>query len=184
MKALLSTLFVVLVTLSVYADEVVDKFVTAAAQGQTSKVVSYVKKGVDINGKNRARWTALAYAVKFGHNDIIKFLVENGADVNQTVNTGSSPLYIALNEGKYDIADYLLKHNANVEVADIMGMTPLAWAVKANDMKMTKYLVDHGANVNARNNNGRMILDIATDPSIIEYLRSKGAKTGEETLKN
>lgn len=165
-------------------EDINDKLVTAAAKGELSKVQSLHKKGADINAKNKARWTALAYACKYGNDDIVKYLLVNKVDVNGKVNTGSTPLYIALNAGFYDIADMLTMSKADVNIPDIMGMSPLAWAAKDANMKMVKYLLDKGANVNAVNSNSRSIMDICTDFQIKELLKSKGAKTTQEMVKD
>lgn len=159
-----------------------DKMITCAAKGELTKVHQYVKKGADVNAKNKARWTALAYACKYDFGDVVKYLLENNADVNGKVNTGSTPIYIALNAGYYDIADILLVYKADINITDIMGMSPLAWAVKNNDIKMTKYLLDKGANVNSVNTNSRSIMDICTDPEIQKLLKAKGAKTTLEMV--
>jgi len=166
-----------------FADDLVDKYVTAAAKGEFSKVVSYVKKGVKINGKNQARWTALAYACKYNHLDIVKFLVEKGAKINETVNTGSTPLAVALLGGYFDIADFLIQHKADINKADIMGMSPLMWAVKDGNLKIIKYLTEHGANINAVNSNGRSVIEIAIAQDVKDFLKSKGAKTSLELMK-
>ncbi len=166
-----------------FADDLVDKFVTAAAKGEFAKVVSYVKKGVAIDGKNQARWTALAYACKYNHFDIVKFLVEKGAKINETVNTGSTPLAVALLAGYFDIADYLIKQKADINKADIMGMSPLMWASKDGNLKIVEYLVEHGANVNAVNSNGRSVIEIAMVKEVKDYLKVKGGKTSSELMK-
>ena len=156
--------------------------VTAAAKGDLGRVKSYVKKGENVNQKNRARWTALAYAVKFDHMDVVKFLVENGADINETVNTGETPLQIALKNEKYNIAKYLVSKNADVNKSDVMKMPPLAWAVKDANMEKVKFLVENGANVNKQNISGRTPLDMCDNFKIKQYLISKGAKLSEELL--
>ncbi|NMC99738.1 MAG: ankyrin repeat domain-containing protein, partial [Bacteroidales bacterium] len=97
-------------------DDPVDKLVTAAANGDVSKVASALKKGVDINAKNRARWNALGYACKYGHFEVVKFLVEKGAKVNDPINTGSTPLAVAILEGNFDIANYLIENKADVNI--------------------------------------------------------------------
>ena len=165
---------------SIFADEFVDKFVTAAAKGEYSKVVSYVKKGVGIDQKNQARWTALAYACKYNHMDIVKFLLENGADINETVNTGSTPLAVALLAGNFEIADFLIQKKADINKSDIMGMSPLMWAAKEGNLKVVQYLVEHGANVNKQNNNGRSVIETTFSQEVKEYLKTKGAKTSQE----
>ncbi|GAB4289945.1 MAG: hypothetical protein Kow0068_15440 [Marinilabiliales bacterium] len=164
------------------SDEDKDKMITYAAKGDLGKVAKYIKNGVDVNAKNRARWTALAYASKYGHFDIVKYLVEHGADVNLTVNVGSTPLQIALNYKHYDIAKYLLKNGADVNIPDITGMTALAWAAKNGNLDEVKFLVENGADVNSKNVNARTILDITVDYEVKKYLISKGAKTGKQLL--
>gem|GEM_PF-7075848 len=79
-------------------DELNDKMITAAAKGELTKVHSYVKKGADVNAKNKARWTALAYACKYDFPDIVKNFLENKAEVNGKGKTGSPPLFISLNQ--------------------------------------------------------------------------------------
>jgi len=185
MTTRISTLLIAFLisSVSVFADDLVDKYVTAAAKGEYSKVVSYVKKGVGIDQKNQARWTALAYACKYNHMDIVKFLIENGAGINEKVNTGSTPLAVALLSGNLEIADYLIKQKADINIPDIMGMSPLMWAVKDGNMKLIEYLVDHGANINAQNNNSRSVIEIAMAPEVKDYLKMKGAKTSQEMMK-
>ncbi|MFH2094397.1 MAG: ankyrin repeat domain-containing protein [Bacteroidota bacterium] len=165
-------------------DELEEKFITLAAKGDFAKVTSCVKKGVNVNAKNRARWTALAYACKYGHGEIVQYLVENGANIDLTVNVGSTPLQVALNSNNFKIADYLIKKGADVNIPDITGMTALAWAAKSGDLKTVKYLIEHGADVNSKNVNARTILDNTTDPEVIAYLKSAGAKTGKELMQS
>jgi ankyrin repeat protein len=184
MKLLLTILAVISISVSAFAqdNELNEKMITAAAKGETSKVSAYLKKGADINSKNKARWTALAYACKYGHPEVVKLLLEKKADVNCKVNTGSTPLYIALNGGYYNIADMLVANKADVNLSDIMGMSPLAWAVKESNVKMVKYLLDKGANVNSVNTNSRSVMDICNNPEIEKLLRAKGAKTTMEMI--
>lgn len=184
MKLILTLMAVLSITATAFAQdsELNEKMITAAAKGETSKVSAYLKKGAEIDSKNKARWTALAYACKYGHTDVVKLLLEKKADVNCKVNTGSTPLYIALNGGYYNIADMLIASKADVNLSDIMGMSPLAWAVKESNIKMVKYLLDKGANVNSVNTNSRSVMDICTSPDIEKLLRAKGAKTTKEMI--
>ncbi len=156
--------------------------VTAAAKGDLGSVKSYIKKGENVNQKNRARWTALAYAVKFNYMNVVEYLVEHGADVDLTVNTGETPLQVALKNGSFDIAKYLVSKGADVNKPDLMSMSPLAWAVKDNNMDKVKFLVSNGANVNQQNISGRTPLDMCDNGKISDFLKSKGAKLSEEML--
>jgi len=184
MKIKVTTLTIILIVASVttFADELVDKFVTAAAKGEYAKVVAYVKKGVGIDQKNQARWTALAYACKYNHMEIVKFLVEKGAGINEKVNTGSTPVAVAILAGNFEIADFLIQKKADINIPDIMGMSPLMWAVKDGNMKLIEYLVNHGANINAQNNNSRTVIEVALSQEVKDYLKKKGAKTSQELM--
>lgn len=157
-----------------------EKLMIAAANGETDKVLGFIKKGANVNARNSTRWSSLAYAAKFNHLPVAKILIENGADINQKVNTGATALQIALNSDNFDIADYLISQKADVNIKDILGMTALGWAAKDGNIKVVKYLVSKGANVNAQNTNGRTIVDMTTSPEIKTFLKSSGGKTGEE----
>jgi len=85
--------------------------ISAAAKGNLGRVKYYIKKGEDINKKNRARWTALAYAIKFNHFDIVKYLIENGANINQQNISGQTPLDMCEN---YKIKKYLISQGAKL----------------------------------------------------------------------
>jgi len=159
-----------------------DKFIAFAANGELEKVENYIKKEININAKNKSKWTALAYACKYNHIEIVKLLIDNGADVNIAVNTGSTPLHIALNGGNTEIAEYLIENNADINVKDIMGMSALAWAAKQGDLELVIFLVKNGADINSQNVNSRTVLDVATNNNVKIYLRTKGAKTSEQLL--
>lgn len=164
-------------------DSVEDKMITAAAKGEYSKVVNLVeKKGANVNAKNKARWTALAYAAKYNHIEIVKFLVEKNADVNKKINTGETALQVALKRGNEEVSDFLIENGADLNIKDIVGMTALAWAAKDGNMKMLTYLIDKGADINSQNPSGRTPYEIAMSPEVKEFLREKGAKTGKELL--
>jgi len=82
--------------------------------------------------------TALHYAIRDGHGDVVRSLLAAGADVNGvTDGDGSSPLVIATINGHYDLALYLLEQGADPNLASEDGVTPLyatianRWAPKA-----------------------------------------------------
>ena len=160
-----------------------DKFIAFAANGELDKIENYIKKGIDVNVRNKSKWTALAYACKYNHIEIVKLLVDSGANVNMTVNVGSTPLLIALNEGNTEIAKFLIENKADINHKDIMGMSALAWAAKQGKLEIVIFLIKQGADMNAQNVNSRTVLDVATNENVKIYLRTKGAKTSEQLVK-
>ena len=164
-------------------DKNTEKFLNLAAEGDSTKILKYIQKGIDVNSTNRSKWSALAYASRYGHYGTVVVLVENGADVNQAVNVGSTPLHIALNNKNYRIAGYLIEKKADINLCDLTGMSPLAWASKQGDLEAVKLLVENGANVNSKNVSSRTVLDVTTDAEVIKYLKEHGAKSGKDLMK-
>lgn len=113
--------------------------------------------------------TALHFAAREGHLDMVRTLVEGGADVN-LVSGGekTSPIVEAIINGHLDMAMYLLGRGADPSLANIDGLAPLYAAVDMKwrhntwypqptvDEERTDYLtlmtalLDKGADVNAR----------------------------------
>ncbi len=178
-------LLIIITLLSFFAkaQELEYKMITAAAKGDKKTVEDCLNKGANINAKNKARWTALGYAVRYKQKEILDLLIDKGADVNKTVNTGNSLIYVALMTKNIPFADYLISKGAKIDIKDYSGMTTLAWAAKYNNIAAVKYLVEHGADVNSKNTNARTVLDVSGLGLVYSYLRSHGAKTSKELLK-
>lgn len=115
-------------------------------------------------------FSALHFAARQGHEEVVKALVEAGADVNQR-NPGdeSTALVVATINGHFDIGKYLLDRGADPRLASDNGMTPLygainvQWAPKAlypqpraylqqqvTYLDYMKLLLDKGAEPNVR----------------------------------
>ena len=65
--------------------------------------------------------STLHLACKFGHTDIVEFLLANGAKVNAIANDGSSALHFAVENGKIEIVEMLLKKRPKLQVKDCQG---------------------------------------------------------------
>jgi len=82
--------------------------------------------------------TALHFAVRQGHGDVVDALLTAGADIDQvTAGDQTSPLLLAAINGHYDLVLSLLGRGADPSVASHAGATPLfavlnnRWAPKA-----------------------------------------------------
>ncbi|MDH3734114.1 MAG: ankyrin repeat domain-containing protein [Gemmatimonadota bacterium] len=91
----------------------------------------------DLVGK-QGGMTALHYAVRDGHTDVVAALLHAGTDVNtRTGGDQSTPLVIAAVNGRYDVAMYLLEQGADPNMVSEDGAGPLygtianRWAPKA-----------------------------------------------------
>jgi ankyrin repeat protein len=85
------------------------EFGQAVADGNLNEVRQYIDKGIDVNdcvgyeGCDRP----LEVAARYGHIDIIKYLVEHGAQINIKTKTGNAVFWAAF-FGKTDVVYYLL----------------------------------------------------------------------------
>jgi uncharacterized protein len=62
-------------------DPIIDRWLQAAAQGETAVVTGLLDSGFDINVRDRRDESALFYAVRFGHRETIRVLLDRGAEL-------------------------------------------------------------------------------------------------------
>ena len=160
-----------------------------AALDETTKVTEIIKREYryrqqQVQNTNRSRqirregatslptmggMTALQFATREGHMDVVRGLVEAGANVNR-VNAADhmSALTSALLNGGFDIAMYLVENGADPNLGSMTGVTPLyavidaQWAArtwypapslseeKTGYLDLLQSIIDSGADLNAR----------------------------------
>jgi len=124
---------------------------SAAESGLVDAVKTHLAAGIDVNGKNKAGYTALHLAVKKGHIEVVRVLLEAKADIAIASKSGKTALhYVAYYKGSIDLAKLLIDAAAPVNVMDKRRKTPLDYA-------------------RARRND-----------ALVELLLAKGARTGRE----
>jgi ankyrin repeat protein len=114
--------------------------------------------------------TALHFAARQGHADIVGLLLDGGADIDQvTAGINMSPLVIAIVNGHFDLANEIIRRGANPNLAAENGIAPLfavlhcQWSDKAQTpqprahlqqqtayLDLLQLLLDNGADPNAR----------------------------------
>jgi len=137
-----------------------------------------VKRGANVNAKNKFSYTPLHKAVfsfiegKRKENDcekIINLLLEKGANVDAQDGNGNTPLMAAVQ--KINAAKILVAKGANVNIQNTNGETALMYAVKGGLIKVvlmmpvvggslesTKLLVSKGADINLQDKWGKTAL--------------------------
>ena len=85
----------------------VSDLVSAAGNGDNTKVATLANKGVPVNAHNEVGSTALAEASWNGHLDTVKLLLEKGADPSIRKTDGALPADLAASQKHPDIADLL-----------------------------------------------------------------------------
>jgi len=128
-----------------------------------------LKKGADVNAKDKYGYTALILVSEKGHTEIVAMLLEKGADVNAKRNDGNTALVLASAMGHAEIMAMLLEKGADVNAKNNDGDTALLWASLAGHTKIVAVLLEkEGADVNATDNEGESALNWARKRKHIE----------------
>jgi ankyrin repeat protein len=131
------------------------------------------------------------HAVSANKTAIVKTLLDNGA-------VPDILLHRAMAYRKFEIAKMLVKAGVSVNSRDSNGNTPFHAAMESaiadhtvskyfitnsNYSLLFRFLLENGADINAVNKKGETPLDLAIAAkidSLSNYMKSKGAKTGNE----
>jgi len=146
-----------------------------------------IKKGANVNVKDRGGFTPLIYAIWLNYRDVVELLINSGADVNAEDSEGFTPYYWATMQGRKDFVELLVAKGAtpvstihlaaregdlekvkafiekgsDINARDKSGETPLFFAVLADNNDVTKFLLAKGADVNAKRDDGATPLHYA-----------------------
>jgi serine/threonine-protein phosphatase 6 regulatory ankyrin repeat subunit B len=120
-----------------------------------------LKKGANVNLRNRGGWTVLMKAVKDGRVDIVKCLLEKGGsniDLELQNKESATALMIACRQGNLQVIELLLANGANVNVVgeeqdpqygfEYKGKSPLVIAIMNDHSEVAKLLLLKGAKDN------------------------------------
>ncbi|WP_198388030.1 ankyrin repeat domain-containing protein [Burkholderia ubonensis] len=120
----------------------------AAREGRIDGVEKMLLKGtVGIDSCNERGNTALMLAAKYGHRDLVEYLLANGASYDLRGQAGNTALIFAAGEGYADIVELLLSHGANVNVRDVYNGTALHDAAASGHTAVVDRLLSAGVNV-------------------------------------
>ena len=130
-----------------------------------------------MRAEDRHGWSILHFAVRYGTEVMLTFLLAHGADLHQTEKRGWNLLHIAARNGMADKARLLLEHGINVHTIQNQGWNALHLAVRYGQPDTISTLLEYGINIDAHNK-GWTALQLAAlngHTDIVSILLNKGA---------
>jgi ankyrin repeat protein len=130
---------------------------------------------VDVNFKDRNRWTPLHAAVSFDSPGIVKKLVEMGAKINAKNSFNITPVISSFYSKNLEITKYLIDKGAVIKGKFGKGLEAVFYAAKSGNFNAFKYLVDEkNQNPNVKDSDGSYPHFSSKEVKIHEYYISKG----------
>lgn len=106
-----------------YLNKTDDKGMTAlhwaATYGHEAVMRLLLKKGADVQTKDKDGWTALHWAAEYGHEAVMRLLLEKGADIQIKDKYGQTALHLAEHGAEHGV-EHRAEHEAVVRL-----LTPL-----------------------------------------------------------
>lgn len=137
----------------------------AARMRHLDVVTVLIRKGANVNHRDKSGFTALAEALKTDNVETAMFLLQqNGIDTTDEAN--GIPLFEeAIEHGTYAIIDQLLQSkeyvDAHINTVFKNGQTPLSTAAEYDSDDIFELLVSRGADVNQKDTLGQTQLAVA-----------------------
>jgi ankyrin repeat protein len=132
-----------------------ERFLRALSQGHEMTVHRMIEQGRvtlqcpdPLNG-----WTTLLYAIKYGLNDTVKFVLDHGHEaygISQDVKGNTALMIAILFDNANAFAMYIDRYPEAVEIRNLKGETALIVASIVGNTAMIESLIQHGADVNAK----------------------------------
>jgi ankyrin repeat protein len=121
-------------------------FMLAIAEGSLEMAALLLQHGADMEAKDKAGMTALAWAAGRPEKLTLGFLLERGANVRiQDTDTGATPLMLAAQNGDVGLVQLLVEGEADLESKDGRGYTALMHAAARGHSRVVSYLMDQTA---------------------------------------
>lgn len=153
-----------------------------AAYGEFWELCSeLIKRGVDLNVKNRQGYSPIHVFAEKGPTDLIELAVTNAAYVNRRDSKGQTPLYLAAKANREEAVDKLISLGGEVNALTNERDSPMHWAARNGNADLARKLISFGGHVHGANDMEESPITLATsDDMRAELERSALARTVTE----
>uniref|UniRef100_A0A1I8ATV9 ANK_REP_REGION domain-containing protein n=1 Tax=Steinernema glaseri TaxID=37863 RepID=A0A1I8ATV9_9BILA len=123
----------------------------ACAGGYPDLVDLLIRKGADVEHRDKKGFTPLVLAATGGHVECVKHLLDASCLVDAvSERTKDTALSLACSGGRKEVVEILLKANANKEHRNVSDYTPLSLAASGGYIEIIQLLLNAGAEINSR----------------------------------
>lgn len=145
---------------------------SAAQNDDSSRVKQLLDRGVPVDSRDSAGYTALHYAARAGHAGICKQLIAAGALLDaKTRAGGATPLHRAAASGKHHIVELLLEAGANSAATDADGRTALHRAAEEGHLCVAELLLKNNMQLkNMKDDKGRLAIECVKNQNMLSVL--------------
>ncbi|KAK3593767.1 hypothetical protein CHS0354_014305 [Potamilus streckersoni] len=154
-------------TLNERADQLFDFIETDA----TEKTIAILEERVDFSVIKNGN-SALHYATRERHLEIVELLINKGADPNIDNQEGNTALHIAVKFHPMHLIERLITLKMNVNHTNGKGETPLHTAALHNRREAVEALLMNGANPALKDKSGKTPEEYAKDPDLAHQIRT------------
>jgi ankyrin repeat-rich membrane spanning protein len=113
-----------------------------------------IQRGAKVNVGDKYGTSALVWASRKGHTEIVDMLLKAGANVDTAGMYSWTPILVAAMGGHQDVVSLLLDRKPNINCLDKDGSTALAIACKEGHQEIAANLIAAGAYLNSQDKNG------------------------------
>lgn len=172
----------------------------AASRGDTGEARRLIEAGAEVNAADIFGNTALLYAARGGHADVVQLLLRNGADIRIKNKQGdgcldaakirahekvltilrTAELMLSIRAGETARAKELIDSGVEVDLQLADGWTPLMVAAFDDQFEVVNILLNRGANAALKNSKGltaEIIAERKRHSRVIEVLRAARLQT-------
>lgn len=159
-------------------------FAIAVATGNTVKVRTILRQGIDINAPNSEGEPAILVAIKNNDRMMLRLLLENNAELNIKNKKGYTILMYTFAAQKFEMSKILLSHGGlgdfNYRYKD--GKSALMLAIIKKNRRIIKSVMKFRQNFNIRDNFGNTALVYAAGLGLSDVVRTLLKKGADPTI--
>ena len=131
--------------------DLADRYLTAAAAGDTATVEACLADGVDINTVNRRRQTAILLAAINQHYDLVERMVALGADIDRQDETQFNPFLLGCVKNDLRLVRVMLAAGTDLDRTTRFGGVGIHPAAEKGYLELVRELLQTDVNVNHTN---------------------------------